>query len=58
MRYKEFEIRPELTICQPAHEGPSQEAFKEINPKLTFKFTKSFAKGDPYCEALIEFKEE
>lgn len=57
-RYKEFGITPELTICQPAHEEPSQEAFKEINPKLTFKFTKSYAKGDPYCEALIDFKEE
>ena len=57
-RYKEFGINPELTICQPAHEGPTQEALKEMNPKLRLKFTKSYSKGDPYCEAVIEFKEK
>lgn len=56
-RYKEFEIKPELTICQPAHEAPTHEALKEMNPKLTLKFTKSYAKGDPYCEVVIEFEE-
>lgn len=58
-RYKEEEIDLELTGCD---KGGCQsyfgEGLKAINPKLTFKLTKAMPSDDPYCECVIEFKEE
>jgi len=41
-------------------EGKScrEEGLKAINPKFTYKFTKVMPRGGPYCEVVIEFKEE
>ncbi len=56
-RYEEFRVDPELRGGCHIHEGWSDEGLKEINQKLTYKLTKSLVRGDPYCEAVIEFKE-
>lgn len=56
-RYKEFKIKPELSLCEPVHHLQNEE-FTAINPKITKKLTKSIPRGDPYCEDIIEFKEE
>ena len=56
-RFNEFEVKPELRGtcygCEVWGEG-----LKVINNKLNFKFIKTVKRGDPYCEAIIEFKEE
>ena len=57
-KYKELGVKPELTLCKPVCEAFFGEAFKEINPKITSKLTKSMPSGDPYCERIDEFKEE
>ena len=57
-RYKEIKRDPELYVCLPGHQSWGEEGFKAINPKLTFRPTKATSRGDPYCEFVIEFKEE
>jgi hypothetical protein len=57
-RYKEFEIDPGLSICKAAHPIWGDVGLKAINPKFTFKHTKQLPRGDSYCEAIIEFKDE
>jgi hypothetical protein len=57
-RYKEFEVAPEFRPCHLACQGFWAEGFKEINPKIIFKFTKALPKNNMYCEWVIEFKEE
>lgn len=56
--YKEYDIKPELTLCAPVCEVSFDKGLKEINPKLSQKLTKSLDKGDPYCEFVTEFNEE
>ena len=56
--YKEYGIRPELTLCAPVCEVSFDKGLKEINPKLSCKLTKSVQNRDPYCDFVIEFKEE
>jgi len=56
--YEEYEVDPEFRWCTTGHQVMFEKGFKAINPKLTFKLTKAFGWGDPYCEAVIEFKEE
>lgn len=57
-RYIELEQDPEFTVCHTGHQLWAGEGFPTINSKLTFKLKKSLPKGDPYCEGIIEFKEE
>ena len=56
-RFNELEVEPELRGGCHIHEPINNEALKAINPKLIYKLTKSLARGDPYCEAVIEFKD-
>ena len=57
-RYKEFKIKPELSLCEPVHQLIGEEILPKINPKITRKLVKSMPRGDPYCEDVYEFKEE
>lgn len=57
-RFNEHKVPLAFRICYPAHNSWAEEGLKAVNPKITFKLDKSMGKGDPYCEALIEFKEE
>ena len=61
-RWKEHEIDLELLACHSsdwsAHQLLTDKGFKAINPKITCKLMKQMSKGDPYCEDVIEFKEE
>ncbi len=56
-RYIEHEVDPGLTVCDAGHQAFTEEGLRVINPKLTYKLTKTLPKGDPYCESIIEFKE-
>jgi len=57
-RAKENEVNPELMHCEFAHQLCSEEGLKAINPKFTYKITKVMPRGDPYCEVVIEFKDD
>ena len=58
-RYKEFEADPAFTACDKGgHQAWSEEGHRAINPKLTYELAKAMPRGDPYCEVIIEFKEE
>ncbi len=57
-RYKENEVKPEFVPCVNAHQAWGEEGVKAISPKLTYTLLKAMPRGDPYCEAVIEFKEE
>jgi len=57
-RYKEFEANPELIPCDVGHQAWCGEGLKAINPKITYKLTKSMPWGDSFCEDVYEFKEE
>ena len=57
-RYEEYEVPLTLRPCHIAHESPCNEGLKVINPKIAYKLTKAMIRGDPYCEDVIEFKEE
>jgi len=56
--YEELEVIPEVRVGDDGHQSWVEVGFKAVNPKLTHKFTKAREKGDPYCEAIIEFKDE
>ncbi len=57
-RYKEWEVDPAFIPCGASHKIYAEERIKKINPKLNSKLTKAMPWGDPYCEDIIEFKEE
>jgi hypothetical protein len=57
-RNKENGLTPVLMICPAGHQAWGEEGLKAVNPKLTYKLTKTMPWGDPYCEEIIEFKEE
>jgi hypothetical protein len=57
-RFNEHEIEPGLIPCNEGDQAWAEEGLKEINPKLTFKITKSMPWGDPYCECVIEFSDK
>ncbi|WP_287587780.1 hypothetical protein [Candidatus Borrarchaeum sp.] len=57
-RFNEHKVPIEFRICYPAHNSWAEEGLKAINPKIIHKFTKSMGKGDPFCEIIIQFKEE
>ena len=44
--------------CHSGHQALFEEGLKAINPNIDYRFKKSLAKGDPYCEDVIEFKED
>ena len=56
-RYKEFELDPELIICPAGCQAWCEEGLNAITPKLDYKLIKAMPWGDPYCEGVIEFKE-
>jgi len=56
-RYKEFKIKPELSLCDVGHQSGNKEGLKAINPKINYKMTKARPWGDPYCEDVYEFTE-
>jgi len=56
--YEEFEVDPEVRVGDDGHQAMSEAGLKAVNPKLTHKITKAREKEDPYCEVVIEFKDE
>jgi len=56
-RYNERHLDPELWVCPAGHQAWCEEGLRAVNPKLTYKLVKTLTWGDPYCEAVIEFKE-
>jgi len=56
--YDDYEIEPEFRPCEVVDQAFWPEGFQAINPKITFKVTKMLPWGDPYCECVIEFKDE
>jgi len=57
-RFEEFDVPSTLRPCIAGHEGSMKEGLKVINPKIVYKLTKTMIRGDPYCEDVIEFKDE
>jgi len=57
-RYKEFDVDFTLIPCIRSCPEFFGEGFKAINPKIKYKMMKKMPEGDPYCEYIIEFKEE
>ena len=57
-RYKEFDVDYALIPCVRGCPAWHDEGFKAINPKIKYKMEKKMPEGDPYCEGIIEFKEE
>ena len=57
-RYEELEVDFVLQDCESGHVGWCEAGLKLINPKITYKMTKAIPRGNPYCEEVIEFKEE
>jgi hypothetical protein len=57
-RYKECEVDPAFIPCVHGDQAWGDEGLKAVNPKLTYTITKAMPRGDPYCEGIIEFKEE
>ena len=57
-RYNEHKVDPELWVCPSGHQAWCEEGLKAIDPKLTYKLVNALTWGDPYCEAVIEFKDE
>ena len=57
-KYKEFEVPPTLRPCISGCPAWCEEGLKAVNPKITSKLTKAMPFGDPYCEEIIEFKDE
>ncbi len=43
--------------CQSGRQTLFEEGLNAVNLNISYKFTKSLAKGDSYCEYVIEFKE-
>jgi len=58
VRNLENGLTPELMICPTACHLWGEEGLKAVNPKLSYKITKSMPWRDPYCEFGCEFKEE
>jgi len=56
-RYNERQLDPELWICPAGHQAWCEEGLRAVNPKLAYKLVKTVTWGNPYCEAVIEFKE-
>jgi hypothetical protein len=57
-RYQEHEVSWEHRACHAADLRWCSAGLKAINPKIAFKLTKARPWGDPYCEYIVEFKEE
>ena len=56
--YDDLEVEPEFRPCYSLEQIVYSDAIKAINPKLNYTMTKARPWGDPYCEAICEFKEE
>jgi len=56
--FKDFGTTPELIPCVHSDQAWGEAGVKAVNPRLTYKVIKAMPQGDPYCETLIEFKEE
>jgi len=56
--FKDFGTKPELIPCHKSDQAWGEAGLNAVNPKLTYKVIKAMPRGDPYCETLIEFKEE
>ena len=57
-RYKEHGVDLKFVGCPQGHQAWAGEGINAINPKISYKITKSMPWGDPYCEFVYEFKEE
>jgi len=57
-RYNVLKLDPELRGGCDTCKVWCEEGLKAVNPKITRKYTKTIQRGDPYCKAIIEFKEE
>jgi len=57
---KGYEVDPELWIpsCIKYSQAWGEKGLKAINPQINYTMTKSLARGEPYCEAIIEVKDE
>ncbi len=45
-----------LRLCEIIMKSLCVSVAKHVNPNLRYKYTKWLAKGDPYCEEIIELK--
>lgn len=52
-RAKEMGVTP---LCEEGHLKWGEGALKSLNPDFTYGITKSIARGDSYCEIVIERK--
>ena len=52
-RAKEMNTTP---LCEAGHLKWGESALKSLNPDFTYSITKSIARGDSYCEMVIERK--
>jgi hypothetical protein len=57
-RYKECDIDRAFIPCVHGDQAWGEEGLKAVNPKISYKITKAMPLGDPYCESIVEFKEE
>jgi hypothetical protein len=57
-RYNEFEVDSEHRACDPACQLWMEDGLKAVNTKINHKLTTARHRGDPYCEYVIEFKDE
>ena len=57
-RYNELNIEDAIRDCPYGHGGWTEVGLQTLSPKLTYKLTKTMPWGDPYCEEVIEYKEE
>jgi hypothetical protein len=57
---KGYDVDPEIWLpaCIKFSQAWGEKGLKAINPQIHYTMTKSLARGEPYCEAIIEFKDE
>ena len=56
--FKDFGTKPELIPCVHSDQAWGEGGLNAVNPNITYNVIKAMPRGDPYCETLIEFKEE
>jgi hypothetical protein len=57
---KEAMIDPELHFpsCAKITQAMAEAGLKASNPNINYRLRKTMLEGEPYCEAIIEFKVE
>ncbi len=55
-RFKQYEIKPEFSVCAVPCGAFAGRGIKAVNPNIDFKLTKAPEWGDSYCEFVYELK--